>query len=54
MNKLLGYTNIKENFSVVNETAKKLYKCNTDPNKPTKFFSQIFTEDFWLDITEPI
>tara|TARA_Y100000389_G_C17434106_1_gene504452 strand:+ start:1 stop:1215 length:1215 start_codon:yes stop_codon:yes gene_type:complete len=54
MNKLLGYTNIKENFSVDTPTPREIYKCNADPNKATKFFSQIFTEDFWIDFTEPI
>jgi len=61
MNKLLGYTNIKENFSKYSDSddgddQRKLYRCDTasDEHWSTKIFSQMITEDYWLDIIDPI
>lgn len=67
MNKLLGYTNIKENFSVDQTTVvnvgktmgaigRDLYRCDTPPDKDRSknSYKKMFTQDFWLDIFDPI
>jgi len=56
MNKLLGYTNIKENFSVGETTGavgqkRDLYRCDTAKKLTLR---KMFTKDYLLDIIDPI